>query len=283
MCFCLHVIRIMKIGPLLLPYTALLLLIVATISFAIARYFDRRNERKIESSITIMFVVAIVVARVAFILRYQSLYLASPLTMLDIRDGGWDAQSGVIAAWIYALVLWQRERAVRKAVAVTAGAASVLWLAGTALLMVGTSTHGAIPANVLSNLNGQPVALADFHGKPTVVNFWATWCPPCRKEMPAMAQVQAQRPDVNFVFVNQGESPQVIQEFLQVGRLALHNVLLDPTQATARGFSVMGYPTTLFFDASGKLVYQHMGPLSEAALRHHLDETGTQADRSLVK
>ncbi|EEF22070.1 Thiol-disulfide oxidoreductase resA, putative [Ricinus communis] len=230
-----------------------------------------------------MFVVALVAARVVFILRYQSLYFASPLTMLDIRDGGWDAQAGVIAAWVYALVLWQRERAARKAVAVTVGTATMLWLAGTALLMANTGTHGAIPASVLSRLDGQPVALADFRGKPTVVNFWATWCPPCQKEMPAMAQVQRQRPDVNFVFVNQGESPQVIQGFLQAGRLALNNVLLDPAQATARGFSVMGYPTTLFFDATGKLVYQHMGPLSEAALLHHVDEAGTQAPRSLVK
>jgi thiol-disulfide isomerase/thioredoxin len=273
----------MKLGPLLLPYTALLLLIVAMVSFAVARYFDRRNERNIETSITIMFAVAIVVARVAFILRYQSLYLASPLTMLDIRDGGWDAQSGVIAAWVVALVICQRERAVRKAMAVTVAVASVLWLAGTVLVMSHTATQGGIPANVLSRLDGQPVALADFRGKATVVNFWATWCPPCQHEMPAMAQVQARRPDVNFVFVNQGESPQVIQEFLQVARLRLNNVLLDPAQATARGFSVMGYPTTLFFDASGKLVYQHMGPLSEAALLHHLDEAGTQAGGSLVK
>ncbi|WP_166455108.1 TlpA family protein disulfide reductase [Duganella alba] len=278
----------MKIGPLLLPYTALLLLLVATISFALARYFDRRNERKIEASITRMFMVAVVVARLAFILRYHALYLDRPLTMLDIRDGGWDEQSGIIAAWVYALVLWQRGRTIRKAVVVTVGVASVLWLAGTVLMMANTSVQGAIPAGALRSLSGEQVALSDFHGKPTVINFWATWCPPCQKEMPAMAQVQAQRPDVNIVFVNQGESPQVIQQFLRAGRLALHNVLLDPTQATARGFSVMGYPTTLFFDASGKLVYQHMGPLSEAALLHRLEETRlpqapTQAAGSLVK
>jgi thiol-disulfide isomerase/thioredoxin len=276
-------IDVMKIGPLLLPYTALLLLIVVTISFAIARYFDRRNERKIETSITIMFIVAVLVARLAFVLRYQSLYLSHPLTILDIRDGGWDAQSGVIAAWVVALVIWQRDRTIRKAVAVTVGAASVLWLAGTVLLIASTSAQGSMPGNALRSLNGQQVALSDFHGKPTIINFWATWCPPCQKEMPAMAQVQAQRPDVNFVFINQGESPQVIQQFLAAGRLALNNVLLDPAQATARGFSVMGYPTTLFFDASGKLVYQHMGPLSEAALLHRLDETSTQGGGSLVK
>jgi thiol-disulfide isomerase/thioredoxin len=273
----------MKLGPLLLPYTALLLLIVTLASLALARYLDRRSERKIEPVIARMLLLGVLVARLFFVWRYRTVYLDHPLTILDIRDGGWDEQAGVIAAWIYALIQVQRLPGLRKALLTGVAAASLLWIAGSALLIANTTAHGAMPAQVLQNLQGKPVALADFHGKPTVVNFWATWCPPCQREMPAMAQVQARRPDVNFVFVNQGEPVQTVTQFLAAGRLGLSNVLLDPSQALARGFAVMGYPTTLFFDASGKLVYQHMGPLSEASLTHRLEEIGTQPGGILVK
>ncbi|TFW17172.1 TlpA family protein disulfide reductase [Duganella callida] len=273
----------MKLGPLLVPYTALLVLLTALVCLAMARYFDRRSERKIEATITWMLLIALAAARLFFVWRYRSLYLSSPLTILDIRDGGWDAEAGVIAAWVYALAQIHRTRAIRKAMLWTVGAASVVWIAGSLALFARTATQGSMPSQVLQDLQGRPVTIGDFRGKPTVINFWATWCPPCQKEMPAMAAVQAQRPDVNFVFVNQAEPLDTVVEFLTIARLSLKNVLLDPQQAVARDFQVMGYPTTLMFDASGKLVYQHMGALSEAALTQHLGEVATQPPGSLVK
>jgi thiol-disulfide isomerase/thioredoxin len=263
----------MKLGPVLLPYAALVLFVVIFLSFAIARYFDRRSEMKIEPRVTQILLVAIVAARLFFVWRYRAVYLSSPISILDIRDGGWDAQAGAIAAWIYTFILTQRIPRLRKPLVLTVGAASLVWLAGSLIGFLNAPVRGTMPASVLQGLNGQEVSLTGFRGKPTVVNFWATWCPPCRREMPAMAKVQANRPGVNFVFVNQGESKETVDQFLSAGRLDLKNVLLDRSQAVARGFSVMGYPTTLFFDASGKLIYQHMGPLSEASLIHYLEES----------
>ena len=69
--------------------------------------------------------------------------------------------------------------------------------------------------------------LAGFIGTPTVLNLWATWCPPCRREMPVLQQAQGANPDVNFVFINQGEKADDIQGFIDRQGLTLRNVLVD--------------------------------------------------------
>jgi thiol-disulfide isomerase/thioredoxin len=133
-------------------------------------------------------------------------------------------------------------------------------------------TAASLPPLALSSLDGRPVTLADFAGKPTVVNLWATWCPPCRREMPALQQAQAANPDVNFVFVNQGEEAGVIAAFLGQEGLALRNVLVDPQSSTGAALGQSGLPTTLFFDASGRLAGIRVGELSQATLDQRLAE-----------
>ena len=274
----------MQLGHFAIPYTVLLLFVTTSLSFALASYFDRRGAQKIEPSIVRMFMVAVVAARLFFVWRYWSLYLQSPWTILDIRDGGWDAQAGIIGAWVYALTAGRQLLAARKPFAWTVGVASVVWLAGSLAIYMNTELKGSMPALALQDLNGGQVSLADFKGRPTVVNIWATWCPPCQKEMPAMALVQARRPDVNFVFVDQGESKEEVNDYLAAGRLQLKNVLLDHARVVARDFSVIGTPTTLFFDASGKLAYQHVGALSEAALTRRLEEiSGPARERAAAR
>ncbi|WP_459655422.1 TlpA family protein disulfide reductase, partial [Achromobacter xylosoxidans] len=70
--------------------------------------------------------------------------------------------------------------------------------------------------------------LAAFQGKPTVVNLWASWCPPCRREMPAFEQAQAANPDIHFVFLNQGEAASTVRQYLDEHAPSLANALLDP-------------------------------------------------------
>jgi thiol-disulfide isomerase/thioredoxin len=266
----------MKIGPFVLPYTALLFAIVTILGLSIARYLDRRRPQQVEQAVTRIFIVAVLAARLVFILRYRTAYLDHPLSMLDIRDGGWDAQAGVIAAWGYAWWRMHRDRAMRRPLLLSIGGASAAWIIGSVALLAATSMQGSLPVRTLQDIGGRQVAFASFNGKPTVVNFWATWCPPCRKEMPAMALVQQARPDVNLVFVNQGESIGEVRQFLAAGKLDLKNVLLDPSHALARDYAVDGYPTSLFFDASGKLVSQHTGSLSAASLTHQLEQAGAR-------
>lgn len=100
-----------------------------------------------------------------------------------------------------------------------------------------------------------------------VINLWATWCPPCRREMPVLAQAQSVFPDVVFVMVNQGESAPAIHAFLEREGLQFAHVLRDPTSLTMHAVGSRGLPTTLFFDEQGRLTDSHVGELTMARLK----------------
>ena len=113
--------------------------------------------------------------------------------------------------------------------------------------------------------------LGDFAGKPIVVNLWASWCPPCRREMPLLAETAANREGVIFLFVNQGESPQTIRSYLARENLTLSPVLLDQALQLPRHYSAPGMPTTLFLRADGTLASIHMGEISPELLSDKID------------
>lgn len=82
-------------------------------------------------------------------------------------------------------------------------------------------------------LDASTVVLPALRGQPVVVNLWATWCPPCRREMPVLRQARAQHPQVRFLWIDQGEAPDVVQRFAAQHGLPPADVLLDPTPAWA--------------------------------------------------
>ena len=119
---------------------------------------------------------------------------------------------------------------------------------------------------VLSNLQGQPVDLNDFKGQPVVINFWATWCPPCIREMPLLASY-AEEEGLTLVLINQGETVDVIDDYLDSAGLTFEHLLLDPRQQALQAMQVRGLPTTQFFDAKGRLVNEHTGELHDEQLQ----------------
>ena len=175
----------------------------------------------------------------------------------------------------YAIVAAVRRAGWRKPLAAALGTAGAVWLLGALSLSMMPSQDEALPTLAVQSLEGPAVPLASFQGKPTVVNLWATWCPPCRREMPVLQQAQAQRPDVNFVFLNQGESPDRVRSFLSAQQLPLRNVLLDVHGRAGTELGHRALPTTLFYDAGGRLVDTRVGELSHASLRQRLDLLST--------
>ena len=116
------------------------------------------------------------------------------------------------------------------------------------------------------------VSLADVHpGKPKVVNIWASWCPPCIREMPVLERAQERYTDIAFVFVNQGEQIETINYFLQQQELSIRNVLSDINGSLAGATGSHALPTTLFYDSEGRQVDVHMGELSNASLAQKLE------------
>lgn len=268
----------LQIGPLVVPYT--LMLIAAAVFFGniIAKRVDKGTEKTIENHFFKILIVAALAARIAFVIQYRSAYLSHPLDILDIRDGGWNALAGVIAAWAYALLLLMWKPYLRKPLLLVMSGSSLVWIAGTIALAMLTKDQFPIPDLKLHSVNGDEVYLAKFNGKPTVINLWATWCPPCRREMPVFEKAQQQNPDINFVFINQGESQLQVEQFLTSNHLMMRNVLMDASGAAGKKFEVKGMPSTYFFDANGKLVDSRLGEVSHATLLEKLQKINSQAN-----
>lgn len=109
------------------------------------------------------------------------------------------------------------------------------------------------PDFVLSALDGSEVRLADLRGKPVILNFWATWCPPCRREMPALEIIwqQYSRGEVMVLGVDQGESIAVVSEYVRQNVGVTFPLLLDRRQDVGDLYLVRSLPTTFFIDADG--------------------------------
>lgn len=271
---------VVQVGPWTLPWAVVLVLLAAAVGHACAAFMGRRAGLDPRPHAWRIFLVAIVSARISFVWRYWHAYADAPAGILDVRDGGWDPQAGIIMAWVYTLVLIGQRPALRKPVLATVGLATTVWIAGMlgSLWMPRDDTR--MPSLSLSTFDGSTQQLLSFEGRPTVINLWATWCPPCRREMPALQRAQRENPHIHFVFLNQGESARQVEAFLRENRLDLKNVLLDPRSVAGARFGVMAFPTTLFFDASGKLVDQRLGELSRASLMQKLAALSPPSDPS---
>lgn len=167
--------------------------------------------------------------------------------------------------------LVRRADTLRRPLLVSAMAGFALWGGGTLAAQWSMPAQAPVPDVLVRQLDGTGIALPRFAGKPLVVNLWATWCPPCRREMPVLHAAQVANPDVAFVFVNQRETADTVRRFLAGQNLELQNVVTDPAGRVSAGTGSAAYPTTLFYDGSGRLVLRHVGELSQATLRDKLE------------
>jgi thiol-disulfide isomerase/thioredoxin len=128
---------------------------------------------------------------------------------------------------------------------------------------------------VVDLASGRTVTLAEAAaGRPAVVNLWATWCAPCRAEMPVLVDAQRRHEGVAVLLVNQGEPAARVRDFLAREGLAPRQVLRDEDARLGPAVRSGGLPTTLFYDASGRLVDAHMGAITAGALEARLRALG---------
>lgn len=138
------------------------------------------------------------------------------------------------------------------------------------VLTIGDAAHNFH----LKDLNGSVVSLADFQGQPVVVNFWATWCGPCRLEMPALqaAQDAYQEDGLVVLAVNDQESNSDVTAFVEELDLRLTTVL-DQDGIVSRLYNVFNFPTTYFVDADGVITAVHRGLLTTEQIDEYLAVT----------
>lgn len=125
-------------------------------------------------------------------------------------------------------------------------------------------------------LDGQSQKLSDLRGRPVIINFWATWCPPCKEEMPLLQRYAHQYPD-RFVIlgVDYEEETSAVQSYVQ-GMQINFPILLDKTGAVSELYYARNFPTTFFVDAKGVIRAQHLGLLTEELLVRYLKTIGIE-------
>ena len=116
------------------------------------------------------------------------------------------------------------------------------------------------PEFTLPDIDGRTHRLSDYRGKVVVVNFWATWCPPCREEMPAMQRAweQVRNDDIVFLGINVGETEDELFAFTGDYRVDFP-LLMDRDSAAIQDWPIRGLPTTYVVDSDGHLAYRAIG------------------------
>ena len=118
-----------------------------------------------------------------------------------------------------------------------------------------------VPEVTLELLDGGAARLSDYGGEPVVLNFWATWCAPCREEMPSLDRLQAEMGDrLEVITVATGRNaPAGIRRFFEEEGIEHLPMLADPDQELARGMAVLGLPVTVILDAEGREIARLTG------------------------
>ncbi len=116
------------------------------------------------------------------------------------------------------------------------------------------------PNFVLLDLDGEPHRLSDYRGKVVIVNFWATWCPPCRAEMPSMQRAweRLEAQGVVMLGIDVGEDEETVFQFLADYPVEFP-LLLDSESRVIEAWGVRGLPTTFVIDPEGRMVYRAVG------------------------
>lgn len=139
---------------------------------------------------------------------------------------------------------------------------------------------GLAPDFALKNLGGGEVKLADLRGKVVLLNFWATWCPPCREEIPSMAKLNAAMAGKPFqmlaVSIDEGGKEAVEAYFSKAGTTL--PALLDQKQAVGKRYGITGVPETFIINPKGVILKKVIGPLdwSDPAVIRFLDDAMKQ-------
>jgi thiol-disulfide isomerase/thioredoxin len=136
-----------------------------------------------------------------------------------------------------------------------------------------TNTAQSFRANQISDA---PINLEDYHGQVVMLNFWATWCPPCRAEMPTIEAVYDVYKDQGFevLAINVSEPASLVVPFVEEHQLSFP-IVMDPNRELQRQYNVNSYPTSIFISPDGEIVARHEGIISGQQMVQYMIEAGT--------
>ncbi len=151
----------------------------------------------------------------------------------------------------------------------------ILLLALMLVFLAGCQIQWDLPDFTIYNSKGKEVQLSDFGGKPMIVNFWASWCPPCKAEMPDFQKAYEEYGDqIQFIMINMTtweELPEDADAFLKSTGYTFP-VYYDRAGEAAEAYDIESIPQTLFISAEGKMLGWEEGMISESKLQSYIQK-----------
>ncbi len=265
------------LGPLVLPLSRLPGLVALIILLVSSELLNKRYPGLARWG-WLTALAATLGSRLVYAAGTPSAYLKEPWTLLYFWQPGFSVWGAVLSATIFTgLYLYKKPQLVIRG-GINLGIASLVGLALLLLTPGNQFTSEALPSQAFTNLAGEEVLLTEFQGKPLVVNMWATWCPPCRREMPMLESFEGDD-RVQLIMINQGESPVAVDQFLRSQNLSFSAVLIDIHQKAGRIFRAPGLPATVFYNAKGEQVDRHFGELSRAQIERFIQQQAAVLDK----
>lgn len=264
--------NIVQLGPLMFAVDRLLAVaLLLAFTYALGKIGERTGRDTTKATIWAL-IAGMLAARLAYIVAHREAYAQDWWSAFAVWQGGFSVWAGIAAAVAVLLAMLGLNRASGFSVAAIT-ALTLVWTGGTALLKPPPQALPDMPA--LATLNGRSIEPERLAGRPYVVNLWATWCPPCRRELPMLADI-ATTSDVPILLVNQGEPAIEVEEYLDQAGVSADAIALDEGSELMRLAEGGALPTTLFINGQGQIVARHLGEISRAALLDQIAQLETE-------
>ncbi len=261
--------NIIQIGPLALALDRLVAVGLMLAFLTALDWIVRRYRVAPWQPAGLALLGGIIAARAGHVWQYRESYALEPVAALQAWLGGWDWRAGVAATGLVLIVALRQSKPVLAGLGVLGG----LTLAWAGFLAAGESRSLLrLPqALTLERISAEPGTLppwriGDLQGRPFVLNLWATWCPPCRREMPMLTRAAATERRAEILLVNQGETPAQIMAFLRAQGLDPAHVASDPLGLLGEMAGAEALPTTLLIDRDGTVRQVHTGEITRVQL-----------------
>ncbi|WP_378951655.1 TlpA family protein disulfide reductase [Mesorhizobium sp. ANAO-SY3R2] len=248
-----------SIGPLVLAADRASAIAGIMAFLVVSGLIARKLDESLAKWSSFALFAGLAAARAGHVAIHWDTFSLEPSRILALWQGGFYWPAGVAAAVMLLLPL------VRDSIAKAAGLASLaagLFVWHSAMLLTSGVEAIPLPGQPLHTLAGDGVSLMGLGEQPMVINLWASWCPPCRREMPMMATTAKATEGITFVFANQGEDAPRVRSYLAMEGIDPPNLLLDRLGTLGWHYKAIGMPATLFIGRDGRLVDAHIGEIS---------------------